>query len=100
MLHEKTEDTICGYIISFKEKHFFKHEQECVEWGEIVTVGFIDFTAEQVRDIVEELFTTEGYNWYNNKTEYRPKEYYEKVWTFYILENENTIELKFAYSWI
>ncbi|MFD0975447.1 hypothetical protein [Salinimicrobium gaetbulicola] len=100
MIEKETKDTICGYVISFKEGHSFKHEQECVEWGEIVTVSFRGFTSDKVRQIVEELYKNENYDWYSNKTEYRPEKYYESVWTFKILESEASIELEFAYSWI
>lgn len=100
MIEESTKDTICGYIISFKEGHSFKHEQECNEWGEIVTVSFKDYTTSQVREIVELLFKNDRYDWYSNEMEYRPEKYYEKVWTFRIIENENSTDLEFAYSWI
>jgi len=100
MIEENTKDIICGYIISFKEGHSFKHEQECNEWGEVVTVSFKDYTTNQVREIVELLFKNDGYDWYADKTEYRPEKYYERVWTFRIMENEESSDLEFAYSWI
>lgn len=100
MIGENKADSICGYVISFKEGHTFKHEQECVEWGEIVTVNFKGFTSDDVRKIVEDLFRNKNYNWYANSTEYRPKEYYETVWTFKITEQQEAIELEFSYSWI
>ena len=100
MIAENSDDTTCGYIISFKEGHTFKHEQKCVEWGEVVTVTFVGFETEEVRKIVTGLFRNDHYNWYNNATEYRPEEYYESLWTFYITEIQEGIELRFAYSWI
>ena len=72
-MRENIEDSICGYIISFREGHSFKHEEECVEWGEIV----------------EELFKNENYGWFANDTEYRPEKYYETVWTFKIKEKKH-----------
>ncbi|TYP70880.1 hypothetical protein [Aquimarina intermedia] len=68
--------------------------------GEIVTVSFKNFSAAQVRDIVEELFENDYYDWYADKTEYRPEEFYETIWTFRIIEKETSIDLEFAYSWI
>ncbi len=100
MIAENAKDTICGYIISFKEGHSFKNEQECNEWGEIVTVSFKNYTPSQVREIVELLFKNDEYDWYNNNTEYRPEKYYERVWTFRIIENWESTDLEFAYSWI
>ena len=100
MIGTDKKDTICGYVISFKEEHSFKHEEECVEWGEIVTVKFKDFSANQVREIVESLFKKSDYDWYENNTEYRPEKYYERIWTFRIIENEKSTDLEFAYSWI
>ena len=100
MIGSDKKDTICGYVIPFKEGHSFKHEQECVEWGEIVTVKFNNFSANQVREIVESLFKKDNYDWYENNTEYRPYEYYERLWTFRIIENEKSTDLEFAYSWI
>jgi hypothetical protein len=100
MIAENTKDTICGYIISFKEGHSFKHEQECNEWGEIVTVSFKNYTPSQVREIVELLFKNDEYDWYDNRTEYRPQKYYERDWTFRIIENVESTHLEFAYSWI
>jgi hypothetical protein len=100
MIGTNKADTICGYIISFKEGHSFKHQQECVEWGEIVTVKFKGYKSDEVRKIVEDLFRKENYDWYSNNTEYRPKEYYETVWTFRIKEEKDLIKLDFSYSWI
>ena len=100
MIGENKRDTTCGYIIFFKEGHSFKHEQECVEWGEIVTVKFKNTSADQVRKTVEHLFENDTYNWYGNKTEYRPESNYERLWTFKITENEKSTNLEFAYSWI
>ena len=99
MKADKT-DTICGYVISFKERHSFKHQQECVEWGEIVTVKFNDFSPNQVREIVQYLFENKNYDWYENKTEYRPEKDYERLWTFRIIKKEKATDLEFAYSWI
>jgi len=93
-------DTICGYILSFNEGHSFKHEKECVEWGEIVTVNFKGYTLHEVRKIVDLLFKTEGYTWHTNNTEYRPTEYYERRWTYKLKETQDAIELEFSYSWI
>ncbi|MCA0133930.1 hypothetical protein [Winogradskyella alexanderae] len=100
MIDENTSDIYCGYIIQFEEGHTFRHEQECVEWGEIVTVKFKGYSLDQVGALVEELFKNDNYSWYENKTEYRPEEYYETVWTFKIKEHEQSTELRFAYSWI
>ena len=100
MIGTDKNDTICGYVISFKEGHSFKHEQKCVEWGEIVTVKFKDFSVNQVKEIVESLFKKDNYDWYENNTEYRPDKYYERLWTFRIIENEKSTDLQFAYSWI
>lgn len=100
MIYENTTNFNCGFIISFEEGHTFKHEQECNEWGEIITVSFKGYSIAQVREVVELLFKTEGYDWYKNNTEYRPEKYYETIWTFRIIESEKSIELEFAYSWI
>ena len=82
MVDETTKDIYCGYIFNYAEGHTFKHEQECLEWGEIVTVEFKGHSIEEVHKIVIELYENVNYKWYNNKTEYRPKESYETVWTF------------------
>ena len=79
MIGDNNKDSICGFLISFKEGHTFKHKQECVEWGEIITVNFYKVKKDYVRQIVENLFENENYYWYENKTEYRPKESYEAV---------------------
>ena len=100
MIELGVEDTTCGYVISFKEGHTFKHQKDCNEWGEIVTVSLKEFKAKQVRNLVEELFSCEGYEWYNNKSEYRPEKNYETVWTFKIFEEKNFLVLEYGYSWI
>ncbi|WP_207038064.1 hypothetical protein [Psychroflexus sp. ALD_RP9] len=94
------KNEFCGFKIIFKEEHTFTHEQECNEWGEIVTVRFKNFQKDAVKKIVEQLFETDDYDWYENNTEYRPEKYYEKVWTFRIIEKNKATELEFAYSWI
>lgn len=93
-------DTICGYTITFQEGHSFTHEQECNEWGEIVTVNFKGLTSNKVKSLVDQLFQHEGYHWYINQTEYRPEKYYETVWTFRITQGLDSITLEFSYSWI
>ena len=48
---DPVNDSICGYHIMFKEGHSIKHEQECNEWGEIVTVSFKNINSEQVKKL-------------------------------------------------
>lgn len=100
MIEENTKNTKCGYILSFREGHTFKYEQECNEWGEIVTVVFHDTSSTSVRKLVNQLYQNKTYNWYSDSTEYRPKEYYETEWTFNVVEKESSTDLVFAYSWI
>jgi len=100
MVGETTKNVYCGYIINYAEGHTFRHEQDCVEWGEIVTVEFKGYTVEQVYEIVKELYENDNYGWHNNQTEYRPEESYETVWTFRIEKNKKGTKLSFAYSWI
>lgn len=99
MIDTNTKDSICGYNLSYKEGHKFIHEFECNEWGEIVTVYFRNLELNQVKNIVNNLYRTEGYNWYNN-IEYRPKVNYERLWTFNLKKEQGFTILEFSYSWI
>jgi len=100
MIDETNSNINCGYIVQFEEGHSFKHEEECVEWGEIVTVEFKDYSKEDVMDLVERLYINDNYSWYENETEYRPQQDYETIWTFKIQENGQNPKLSFAYSWL
>lgn len=98
--HKPFEDKICGYKLHFKEGHSYQHEQDCVEWGEIVTVTFKDYSLDQVRKLVNSLYPSKNYGWYENETHYRPEKYYESDWTFELEEKDGNTILRFAYSWL
>lgn len=94
------DDKKCGYILVFEEGHSYQHAQDCVEWGEIVEVYLSGYTIDELRQMVNKLYPSENYNWYENETQYRPEQYYENEWTFEIIQDKGKYTLRIAYSWI
>jgi hypothetical protein len=90
----------CGWKVNFVEGHSFEFAEECIEWGSIVTVEFVNVKKSDVTWLVEQLFYDPEYSWHENHSEYRPEMYYESDWTFKVTKVGNKIILVFSYSWI
>ncbi len=75
----------CGWKLSYKGGHFYEDSQ-CQEMGYTVRVKIAGINKTALIKLVEQNCFRPNYSWYNDSTEYRPEEYYERVWTFYIVK--------------
>jgi hypothetical protein len=85
----------CGWKLNYKGGHFYE-DSECQEMGYTVRIKIVGANKSELINLVKQYCLRPNYSWYNDSTEYRPEEYYERVWTFYIIKEKDNYILELA----
>ena len=78
----------CGWKLNYKGGHSYEFS-ECEEMGYAVKIKIVGIKKNELLKLIDQKCYRPNYSWYNDSTEYRPAEYYERVWTFRIKKGKD-----------